>query len=315
MSANPFTPFLEARGVVVLDGGSATALEARGHELDGRLWSASLLQTAPDAIVDVHRGFLEAGADCVISVSYQASFPGLLEAGLDDAGAEALLVRSSELALAARDSFVADDPERVRPLVAASVGPYGAYLADGSEYDGRYAVDDAELKAFHRRRLHLLSGTGVDLLACETIPSGREARVLLELLAERPDDVPAWLSFSCRDGARLRDGTPVEEVARACRDAPRVAAVGLNCTAPRHVSELVRRIRSAWDGPVVAYPNSGELYDATSGSWSEGVAGGATDDAWLSSVLSAREAGAEILGGCCRVGPADIAELRRRLIV
>lgn len=305
MTSNPFSRFLDTEAVVVLDGGSATALEARGHVLDSRLWSAGLLRDDPDAVVEVHRDYLEAGADCITSVSYQASFPGLAEAGVGDADAEALLVKSSALALEARDAVAPDS------LVAASVGPYGAYLADGSEYDGRYAVDDDGLGDFHRRRLHLLAGTGVDVLACETIPSGREARVLLSLLAERPRDVPAWLSFSCRDEAHLHDGTPVDEVARACRGAPRVAAVGINCTAPEHVPALVRRICSVWDGLVVVYPNSGERYDAGSGSWSG--RGAATDDAWLQGVLAARGAGAEMVGGCCRVGPADIAELRRRL--
>lgn len=326
-----FTPFIEDHGRVVLDGGLATALEDQGHVLDDRLWSAALLRDAPDAIVAVHRAYLDVGADCITTASYQASIPGFVEAGFSDDEAVGLLERASKLAIAARDAHVAarDDSSRARgeggdgsgpsggpglqPLVAASVGPYGAYLADGSEYDGRYpGVSLADLERFHRRRLEILAGSGVDLLACETVPSGREGGVLVDLLSSLDGDVRAWISFACRDGARLHDGAPIEEAAALGANCERVVAVGVNCTAPEHVAELVARIRTVYEGHVIVYPNSGERYDATTGSWSGGAeaAGGAE---WIGGVLEAAEVAADILGGCCRVGPDGIAELRRRL--
>ena len=313
---SPFTPFLDHHGCVILDGGLSTALEARGYVLDRRLWSAALLRDAPDAVGAVHRAYLDAGADVITTASYQASIPGFMEWGLSEDEAESLLVRSSELALAARDRYVREDADpRPRPLVAASVGPYGAYLADGSEYDGRYdGVSPGELADFHARRLELLAGSGVDLLACETVPSGREAEVLIDLLSRMEAGPRAWMTFSCADGARLRDGTPVEEVAKLASGGGRVVGVGVNCTAPRHLPELVRRIRSVYSGHIVVYPNSGELYDAESGTWSSRSAAGAADHGWLHGVLEARREGADALGGCCRVGPEGIAELRRRLL-
>lgn len=320
-TADPFAPFLADHDCVVLDGGLATALEAWGYVLDDRLWSAVLLRDAPDAIIAVHRAYLGAGADVITTASYQASIPGFVEWGLSDAEAADLLARSSELALAARDAFVSDlegvreDDESPRPLVAASIGPYGAYLADGSEYDGRYqGVSRSRLEDFHARRLEILAGSGVDLLACETIPSGAEARVVIEALDDLDPSPPAWVSFCCRDGAFLHDGTPVEEVAALAVDSRRVIAVGVNCTAPRHVPELVQRIRTVYDGHVVAYPNSGERYDAASGGWSGGADRETTvDPTWLEGALEARAAGADVLGGCCRVGPEGIVELRRSL--
>ncbi|NNF14498.1 MAG: homocysteine S-methyltransferase [Gemmatimonadetes bacterium] len=316
---DPIRPFLDHHGCVILDGGLATALEARGYVLDDRLWSAALLRDAPDAILAVHRAYLDAGADVVTTASYQASIPGFVQWGLTDAEATDLLLRSSKLALAARDRYVTHrDPadSRPPPLVAASVGPYGAYLADGSEYDGRYeGVSRSDLEDFHARRLEILAGSGVDLLACETVPSLVEAEVLVTLLSRLSLTVPAWLSVSCADEGRLHDGTPVEDVAALASTTERVVAVGVNCTAPRHLRDLVQRIRTVYDGHVVVYPNSGESYDPETGTWSDGADGAsAVDDGWLRGVLEARAVGADVVGGCCRVGPDGIAELRRRMM-
>ncbi|MDH3270029.1 MAG: homocysteine S-methyltransferase [Gemmatimonadota bacterium] len=333
MASNPLTPFVTDDGVLLLDGGLATALEDAGHRLDRMLWSASLLRDRPDAIRATHRAYLAAGADCITTASYQASFEGFRRAGLDDDDSVALLLRSSALALEARDEWVAaagsavdaDGPDRPArpktPLVAASIGPYGAHLADGSEYHGRYGASVGELERFHHRRLGLLAESGVDLLACETIPSQSEVGVLLDVLDRQRDDVFAWLSFSCRDERRLSDGSPIEEAVTMCSARRRVAAIGVNCTAPAYVPELIARAAEVTDRPLVAYPNSGEHWDATNKRWGEPSGPGReavgdrrmSDESWMSGVLGALGAGARIVGGCCRTGPADIAELRRRI--
>ncbi|MEE9534822.1 MAG: homocysteine S-methyltransferase, partial [Acidimicrobiia bacterium] len=186
---NPIAGFVERQGIMMLDGGLATALEVRGYDLDDELWSAKVLLEAPDAIREVHLDFLAAGADCISTSTYQASLPGFRKRGLSDAKGVELLRRSVRLAVEARDAFWSEPSNRqgrLRPLVAASVGPYGAFLADGSEYTGRYDIDDDDLDAFHRSRWHVLADSQADLLACETIPSQREAGVLLQLLRETP---------------------------------------------------------------------------------------------------------------------------------
>lgn len=311
----PLAPFLAHGRPFVTDGGLATALEAHGHRLETRLWSAEALVSNPGAIRRVHAEYLAAGADCVSTASYQASFPGFREQGFDDAEAAGFLELSVALAVEARDEYWADRGNRTgrpRPLVAASVGPYGAYLADGSEYDGRYGVEPRVLDEFHRRRFRLFARAAADLILCETIPSGPEVEVLLAILAETPK-AWAWMSFCCADGSRLWDGTPVEEVARLCDRAERVAAVGVNCVAPAHVGELIGRIRAGSDLPVIVYPNSGEVYDAHTGTWHwpANGAGGAGEP-----TLQARDwitRGAAGVGGCCRVGPAGIRALRRQV--
>jgi homocysteine S-methyltransferase len=311
MSSDPLAPFLSGDGVLVLDGGLATELEKAGFDLGHPLWSARLLETAPEAIASVHRLYLEAGADCITSASYQATLAGFEREGRSRQEADALLRRSVTLALEVRDRFWADERNRVgrlRPLVAASIGPYGAFLANGAEYTGEYDLDEAGLREFHRERLERLAASGADLLACETIPSASEARALGALLAESPGP-PAWVSFSCRDGERLRDGTPLAECVRLLDRIPRVLAVGVNCTAPADVESLLRTAVLSTRKPLVAYPNSGESYDAARKAWS----GIAETERWGELGRLWRDAGARLVGGCCRTGSDEVRSLRAAL--
>ena len=275
---------------VVIDGGLATELEARGHDLSSELWSARLLADDPDAIVQVHRAYLDAGAEVVTSASYQASAAGFARLGLD--GGQ-MLRRSVELAARARDEHGAG-------WVAASVGPYGAVLADGSEYRGDYGRSVAELREFHRPRLEILAAAGADVLAVETVPCLAEVEALLAELASIA--LPAWLSVSC-SGERTRAGEPLTEAFSMAADCAAVFAVGVNCCAPSEVAAAVASAVRHSGKPAIAYPNSGERWDATARDWRGGSAF-APDDAqrWVS-------AGARLIGGCCRVGPSDIAAI------
>jgi homocysteine S-methyltransferase len=311
VAPDPLAPFLSGGGILVLDGGLATELEKAGFDLDHPLWSARLLRDAPEAVVAVHASYLDAGADCITTASYQATVPGLVREGLTEAQARALLLRSVDLAQEARAAFWADSRRRSgrrRPLVAASVGPYGAFLANGAEYTGDYDLDEAGLVAFHRDRFRLLAESSADLLACETIPSAAEARALATLLAQTPS-ARAWISFSCRDGQRLCDGTRFVDSVRALAPLPPVAAIGVNCTAPEHVEELLRGAAGVTAKPLVAYPNSGELYDAATKSWR----GASTAPDWGGLARAWHRAGARLVGGCCRTGPRHVEAIRKEL--
>jgi len=311
-AVNPITRFVERQGVMVLDGGLATALEARGWNLDDELWSARMLLESPEEIRQVHLDFLLAGADCLTTSSYQATPSGLEKRGLTDIEANELLRTSTRLAVEARELFWSDEANRqnrLLPLVAASIGPYGAYLADGSEYTGNYDITDDALYEFHLGRWRILGESSVDLFACETIPSQREADVLLRLLRETPS-LWAWMSFSCRDGRHLHDGSRIVDAARACDAESHVAAVGVNCTSPQLVSDLIGEIRKATDKPVIVYPNSGELYNAADKTWR-----GAREPLdWAESSAQWAQLGATCVGGCCRVGPQEISNTRRQLV-
>jgi homocysteine S-methyltransferase len=308
---NPLVPFLANNGTLVLDGGLATELEAYGFELGDELWSARLLMDNPEAVGRVHLDYLAAGADCIITASYQATIPGFMGRGLSEAEAVALLERSVQVALEARDAFWAEPANRqnrLRPLVAASIGPYGAALADGSEYTGDYDLDEAGLLAFHRRRWQILAATKADILACETIPSFPEARVLAHLLAETPGRM-AWFSFSCRDREHISDGTPLADCLAPLNDLEQVAAVGINCTPPRFIPGLLAIARQATDKPLIVYPNSGETYDARNNRWlgqSAPAEFGTYSREW-------RKAGATLIGGCCRTRPGHIRQIRDRM--
>jgi homocysteine S-methyltransferase len=309
-SPNPLTPFLEAQGVVLLDGGLATELEARGEVLDDRLWSATILRENPGVIRQVHLDYLRAGADCLVSARYQATFEGFARQGFTEEQTIELLRLSVALASEARTLFWDENELSGRrwPLVAASVGPYGAFLADGSEYTGDYPLDRGGLFEFHRLRLEVLAVSGADLLACETIPSIEEAGALCDLL-DSTEGIPAWLTFSCRDGEHLSDGSSFAEAVSLASDCSRVVAVGINCTPPGFVGELLSSLGQI-PKPLVVYPNSGEGWDAVAKRWTSGVPGGDPVDL----CADWQALGAELIGGCCRTGPADIAAMRARLL-
>jgi homocysteine S-methyltransferase len=308
-TSTAFDRALERRSPLVLDGGLATQLEAQGNDLGSSLWSAALLRSNPQAIALAHRAFLEAGAECIISASYQASRGGFMSLGLSEAEADRLLASAVEIAIAARDAFLRERPgTKSAPLVAASIGPYGAVLHDGSEYRGDYGIGREALHAFHEPRLRLLDACGADLLACETIPDRDEAEVLAELLETAK--TPAWISFSCRDDRSINDGTPIADAAACFCDHENVLAVGINCTAPQFVTPLIREVRRAvTDKVIVVYPNSGERYDARDNTWH----GTVTPLDCAAAATEWRAAGATIIGGCCRMGPAHITAMKNAL--
>lgn len=304
---NPIATLLERYPVLVLDGAMATELERCGCDLRDPLWSARVLIEAPELIRRVHLDYFRAGADVAITASYQATVEGFMRRGLGREEGIELLRRSVRLAVKARDAFWEDPVNRAgrpRPLVAASVGPYGAFLADGSEYRGDYDLSEAELMDFHRPRMAALLEAGPDLLACETIPCFAEARALARLLAEFPG-ADAWISFSARDEVRVCHGESLAECAAWLDDRPQVVAVGVNCTAPSHIPALIAAARAATGKPIVVYPNSGETYDPESHCW-EGVAS-CTDFAVEARIW--HERGARLIGGCCRTTPDHIREI------
>lgn len=288
--------------VTVLDGGLATELERRGHDLSDDLWSARLLRDDPQALVETHLAFFRAGAQVATTASYQASFEGFAAQGLSRAESAALMRASVTLARRAADLADAELGDGVRRKVAASVGPYGAVLADGSEYSGDYGLTDRALRDFHGPRLEVLASAGADLLAVETIPSAQEAAVLMGLLDEL--ELPAWLSVTCEDASHTRRGDDVRDLFAMARGHDRLVAVGVNCTAPEHVETLVATAAGASGKPVVAYPNSGESWDGARRRW-------AGDGVGVDPVAARRwvAAGAHWVGGCCRVSSDDIARL------
>lgn len=313
LPSSPLTPLLETQRVVVLDGGLATELEARGFDLNDDLWSARILLERPEGIRSVHLDYLRAGADCITSASYQATLEGFMGRGLGKTAAAELLQGSVDLALEARDKFWSDPEHRIgrlRPLVAASVGPYGAYLADGSEFRGDYDLDEDALVDFHRVRWRLLASSGADLLACETIPSRDEARALRRLLEESPD-TQALFSFSCKDQQSSSDGTSLRALVEELDDCPQIVALGINCTAPRHISGLLRAIGGATAKPIAVYPNAGEDWNAETKQW---VPAGQGSPSLVSSCREWVDLGARLIGGCCRTTPDDIRRVRQILL-
>ena len=301
-------PFLEQQGFVMLDGALATELERRGADLNHPLWSANMLIEAPEMIRQISQDYLKAGADIIVTGTYQASFEGFEKAGISRARASNLMQLSVDLTVRAREAFWSSDENhlgRLRPLVAASIGPYGAFLADGGEYHGNYGLDKKALIEFHRPRMTELAHSDADLFAFETIPSKLEAEALIELLAEFPQR-KAWLSFSCKDEEHVCHGEPFADCAALVATSNQIIAVGINCTSPQY---LIPLLDSAQDinKPLIVYPNSGEVWVADENRWSGAACEVQDATAWY-------DAGARVIGGCCRTTPDDIARMRAELL-
>jgi len=289
---------------VILDGALATELERRGANLDDPLWSARVLLETPSLIREVHRDYFAAGADVATTASYQATFEGFSRVGLTKMQATRLMERSVQLACEARDQFLAEvkDPQqRPRPLVAASVGSYGAFLADGSEYRGDYGLTRQQLIDFHRRRIEVLLKTDADLLAFETIPCLAEAEALIDLMSEFPE-ARAWLSFSCRDREHVCHGERFRDCVELVIHSKQILAAGLNCTSPRLAQALLETVAGTTEKYLLAYPNSGEDWNAEDRRWIE--AGRRKPLGQLARLWY--RAGARLIGGCCRTTPRDI---------
>lgn len=304
---NPIQHILDTFPLIVLDGAMATELERKGCDLNDSLWSAKILMEEPDLIKQVHTDYFAAGADCAITASYQSTFEGFAARGLSEAEARRLIELSVSIAAEARDEFWSFEENRLnrpKPIIAASVGPYGAYLADGSEYRGNYAISEDELIEFHRPRMKALIEAGADVLACETIPCLTEAKAIVRLLKECPETY-AWISFSAKDGLHISDGTPAADCAAWLDEHRQIAALGINCTPLQHISSLIEELKKNTSKPIIVYPNSGEQYDPGTKTWN----GAACAESYGASARIWHEKGAKLIGGCCRTKPEDIQEI------
>ena len=293
------------QNVHVIDGGLASELEHQGARIDGPLWSAQALQDEPEKLAAVHRAYIEAGAQCIATCSYQVSRMGFTEVGMSAAQADAALLRSVEIA----KSVVVESPDH-RVLVAGSLGPYGAALHNGGEYNGIYDCTFDELVRFHRERIEIFAqATGnqaPDLLAFETFPLLEEVRAVGEALKPWPE-LQAWFSFSCRDEKHVSHGEGVAESAAVAAAIPQTIAIGVNCVPPRWILSLIGELRAASEKPVMVYPNSGEGWDAERRCWV-----GNTDPGEFGELAAGWfEAGAQIVGGCCRTRPEHMRAVAR----
>jgi homocysteine S-methyltransferase len=277
-----------------------------GFDLSGVLWSAHVLEDAPQAIAQVHRSYVEAGADCLITASYQVSAEGFEQLGHSpqDAAclAENALRRSVAIAEKVRDEYQATTPRKI--WIAASIGPYGAMLHNGAEYHGNYDCSFAELVAFHQRRIAVLVQTNADFLAFESVPSLEEARAILSALRSQPE-APAYISFTCRDAIHVSHGETLRSCAQLLDREPQIIGIGVNCTRPELISSLIRELAQSTTKPKFVYPNSGEQWNAIQHCWEgEGEEFGELARQW-------QTAGAEWIGGCCRTGPEQVRAIAK----
>lgn len=306
---NCLEQILKKQKIVIVDGATGTELERKGYDIKDSLWSAKFLMENPLAIADVHRDYLEAGADCITTLSYQATYEGFMERGLSESEAKDLIQSAVKIAIKTRDEFWEIKENRVgreKPIIAAAVGPYGAFLADGSEFRGDYGLSEAALVAFHAKRMRTLIEAGPDLLACETVPCLIEAKAYVKLLEEFPN-THAWITFSAKDGKRINSGESIKECAQWLENQKQIIAIGINCTAPRYIESLIEEIKAVSTKPIIVYPNGGAAYDGVSKTWS--VEANTSNFGQMAHMWY--EKGATMIGGCCQTTPDDIAQISK----
>lgn len=304
-NAHSMRTLLSQGDLLLLDGGLATELERRGKTLHPTLWSAECLSSEPDLIAEVHLDYLRAGANIITTATYQATVAGFEEAGFQSQLARDLIRSAMRIAEDAREAFREEQPQDSdRPIfVAASIGSYGAFTANGAEYTGDLGASRKQLHDHHMPRWEEIRSGDADIIAFETIPSIEELEVLMDLLGDAPDQ-EAWVALSCPDGEHLADGSHLSRVMEVILSRPSVLAVGVNCCSPVKVPGLLRKLGDLTSRPLLAYPNSGEGWDADRREWSAGTLYNPPD------AVSWRDLGCGIIGGCCRTSPSDINNLR-----
>ena len=308
-----FKDLLDKQEIIILDGALGTELESRGYDVSGKLWSAQYLLDKPQIIQDVHESYVRVGSDIITTSSYQASILAFVEAGLTPEKAYDLLKETVYLAQKAiKNVWQAlsqeEQKQRPYPLVAGSVGPYAAYLADGSESTGDYQLSEEEFRDFHRPRIQALLEAGSDLLAIETIPNGAEEAAILRLLAEEFPQAETYLSFVAQAENAISDGTKIEELGNLAQESPQVLAVGFNCTAPHLIAPLLDALGQVCNKPFLTYPNSGETYNGLTKTWHDDPE---QERSLLENSKLWQEQGVWLFGGCCRTRPEDIAQLAK----
>ena len=306
---NPIKPILEQKKHMIIDGALASELQRRGCDLNDSLWSAKVLIEQPELIQQVHYDYFVAGADCAITASYQATPMGFAPKGIELEESIKLIKTSVKLAQQAKMQYLNDIKEDKALLIAGSVGPYGAYLANGSEYTGDYQLSESEFIAFHKDRVTALIDAGVDILACETMPSFLEIKALVKLIQQFPM-VNCWFSLTLKDQKHISDGTPLTEVIEYLNSIEQIVSVGINCIALEKVTPALGVLSKLTSKPLIVYPNSGEEYDPTTKQWHKNHHHNCTFanqlDTWI-------KLGAKLIGGCCQTTPEDIVEIHQLL--
>ncbi|GAY73344.1 homocysteine S-methyltransferase [Lentilactobacillus kosonis] len=310
---NPIRTRLKNRQAIVVDGAMATELEKHGVDTSNKLWSATALINNSEAVISVHTSYFNVGADIAITDTYQANVEGFMDAGFTEQQSEKLITDAVRLAVESRDKFYANLDSRIKqrrnfsPIVAGSIGPYGAFLADGSEYTGAYKLSEKEYRNFHIKRLQLIAQSGVDMFAFETQPNFEETKALAKILKDEFPELTAWITFSIKDTEHLCDGTPLVEAIRYFESNPQISAIGVNCTSMDNIEDTIKVIIPNTSKPVIVYPNNGDIYDPRTKTWISNPNSNSFEDLvpkWLA-------AGASLIGGCCRTTPSDIREVAK----
>lgn len=306
---NPIKNLLNQKNFIIVDGALASELQRRGCDLNDSLWSAKVLFEQPELIRQVHYDYFKAGADCAITASYQATPLGFAKKGINLNDSIALIQKSVELAQQAKQQYLSELDQPKPLLIAGSVGPYGAYLADGSEYTGNYQLSEEAFMEFHYVRIKALIDANVDLLACETLPSFTEIKALTKVIKQFPK-ISCWFSFTLKDDQHLSDGTPLSLVVEYLNNIEQIASVGINCIALEKVTSSLNVLNKLTSKPLIVYPNSGEVYDPLTKQWHPNPQHNCTFANQLTNWI---ESGAKLIGGCCQTTPNDIANIAKFL--
>ena len=296
----------QAKKGIVLDGAMSDELERQGVQTNNKLWTATALIDQLDKVYQAHMDYFNAGAELIITDTYQANVQAFEKAGYSKTEAEQFIRNAVKIAKKARDDF--EKQTGKHNYVAGTIGAYGAYLADGSEYRGDYQLTSDEYLAFHLPRLKLVLAEKPDLIALETQPKLAEPVTVLDWLKEQRQ-IPVYVSFTLKDAKHLSDGTPIAEAVKKISQYQQVFAIGINCVSPTIVQDALSEFSQYTKKPLVVYPNLGASYDPQIKQWRKFT----NDFNFEELTKSWYQAGARLIGGCCTTGPKEINQIKQAI--
>ena len=287
-----------SKKIKLLDGSMSFPMEQLGYNLKNKLWTGKALINNPDLIKDIHKGYIDAGADFISTSTYQISFDRLKNMGYQSEEIKKIFQKSVDIV---KDA-IEESKLKKEIKIVGSFGPYASYDPEASEYIGEYDSTDIEIKKFHLNNIRIIEETDLDIILYETIPCLREIKILSEALSHSTKEI--WISITCNEEMEFRDGSSFKDACEIISKIEKITTMGINCFSPLLVKKAIDLLKKYSNKKILIYPNSGEIYNPKERFW---TGNNEFNNSMIKNWLSLYP---DIIGGCCRIGYDDIKKMR-----